>query len=168
LEVQKDFNTLITAFAVLRRSRHAKLVILGEGSLRDKLEAQAFRLGVADDILMPGFQSNPYAWYATADVFVLSSVHEGFGNVLVEAMACGTPVVSTDCPSGPAEILENGRYGRLVPVSDPISLAKAIKEQLDAVQDLNLVRARAREFSVEAAVDAYIKLIHEIVSESYT
>ena len=110
---------------LVRRQRPARLVIVGEGPdaqatrrRRAELEALATELGIADDLALPGYAANPFAWMARAGVFVLSSNHEGFGNVLPEAMACGCPVVSTDCPSGPAEILENGRWGRLVPVGD--------------------------------------------------
>jgi glycosyltransferase involved in cell wall biosynthesis len=111
---------------------------------------------------MPGFMKNPFAYMTRARVFVLSSVDEGFANVIVEAMACGTPVVSTDCPSGPSEILDGGRYGLLVPVSDSKALAAAIEQQLDQPTPADLLRARAREFSVEASADAYLRLVKEL------
>ena len=125
LSAQKDFPTLIRAFATLRATREARLVILGGATADGKTEirqqdlvALAEGLGVASDICLLGFMSNPYAYMARSKVFALSSAWEGFGNVLVEALACGCPVVSTDCPFGPAEILEGGRYGRLVQVGD--------------------------------------------------
>ena len=107
---------------------------------------------------MPGFVSNPEGWMRAADLFVMSSAWEGFGNVLVEAMACGTPVVSTDCPSGPSEILEGGKWGRLVRVGDPAALAKAMSEALDDPSPPD-VRQRAAYFSVDRAVDAYLSLL---------
>src|SRR5690606_26042131 len=109
LSPEKDFPTLIRAFSLLRRRRPARLAILGEGGQRAELQAQIDALEHGRDVLLAGFQTNPYAWMGRAAVFVLSSRWEGFGNVLVEAMACGTPVVSTACPSGPEEILEGGR-----------------------------------------------------------
>jgi glycosyltransferase involved in cell wall biosynthesis len=109
--------------------------------------------------MMPGFVADPYPYLEKADVFVLSSAWEGLGNVIIEALLCGTPVVSTDCPSGPAEILENGRYGRLVPVGDPDALASAIAEALRSPVDRGLLRRRGAEFSVERAADQYLALL---------
>jgi PAS domain S-box-containing protein len=114
---------------------------------------------IADDVDVPGFVPNPLAYMARAAVFVLSSTWEGFGNVLVEALACGCPVVSTDCPSGPAEVLDHGRYGRLVPVGDEAAMAEAILATLDAPPDPVLLRARARMFSVDQALDRYLGLL---------
>lgn len=162
LEKQKDFATLLRAFAGVRRLRPARLVLLGEGSLRPLLQQLAEELGVVDDLSMPGFVSNPFAYLSRASVFVLSSTHEGFGNVLVEAMACGTPVVSTDCPSGPSEVLEAGRYGPLVPVGDAEALAAAIAAQLDHPTPSDQLRTRSSAFTIEASGDAYLKLIEEL------
>lgn len=164
LEPQKDFATLFNAFARVHRKRHVRLILLGEGSLRASLEHLAQTLGISGDVLMPGFMENPFAYLSRSSVFVLSSIHEGFGNVLVEAMACGTPVVSTDCPSGPAEILGGGRYGPLVPVGDAEALATAIETQLDHPTPVDLLKARAREFSVEAAAAAYLELSERVVA----
>jgi glycosyltransferase involved in cell wall biosynthesis len=125
LAPQKCFETLIGAFAQLRRRIDARMIILGEGEERARLEDLAQRLDVDSAVDMPGFVPNPYPYMRKASVFVLSSGYEGFGNVLVEAMACGTPVVSTDCPSGPAEILENGKWGRLVPVGDSAAMSRS-------------------------------------------
>ena len=108
---------------------------------------------------LPGFVLNPYAYMARAAVLAVSSAHEGFCNVLVEAMACGCPVVSTDCPSGPAEILDGGRFGRLVPVGDDRALAAAIAGTLDAPRDPNRLRMRARFFSLDRAVEQYERLL---------
>lgn len=128
---QKDFGTLLEAFAIARHSRAARLVILGEGSQRAALEETARRLGIADDVDLPGFCPNPYPAMAAADVFVLSSAWEGSPGVLIEAMSCGTPVLSTDCPSGPRQILDGGRWGRLVPVGDAQAMANGLVDAVD-------------------------------------
>lgn len=156
---QKDFPTLLRAFARVRAQRNVRLVVLGEGSRRADLERQARELGVADDVSLPGFVANPYAHMARAGLFVLSSAWEGFGNVLVEALACGCPVVSTDCPSGPAEILEGGAYGRLVPVGDDAALASAMLATLDTPPPAARLQARAADFTVERAARSYLALL---------
>lgn len=155
---QKDFSTLIEAFARLRRSRPVKLVILGDGPLRGTLRKQAEALGVADDADLPGFDPNPFGAMRACDVFVLSSRFEGLPGVLIQAMACGARVVSTDCPSGPREVLEDGRWGRLVPVGDAPALADALAAALDDTNPPN-VRSRASAFSADAAVDAYARAL---------
>jgi glycosyltransferase involved in cell wall biosynthesis len=126
LEQQKDFPTLIHAFAKVRQMQTAKLVILGSGREEKKLLSLVNELKLNEDVAMLGFVDNPYAYMAKSAVFVLSSAWEGFGNVIVEAMAVGTPVVSTNCPNGPEEILDNGKYGELVPVGDSQAMAEAI------------------------------------------
>lgn len=159
---QKDFPTLVTAFARLRAERPLRLVILGEAQAearRERLLEQAARLGVGDDVALPGLVQNPYAYMARAGVFVLSSAWEGLSGVLVEAMACGCPVVSTDCPGGSAEILEDGRYGPLVPVGDPEALAGAIRSVLDAPRDSERLRGRAAAFDVDSSVARYLELL---------
>ncbi len=128
----KDFISLVRAFARLRQRRACKLLILGEGPERAGIEEQARDLGLAEDVELPGFVLDPIPWMARADVFVNTSCYEGFGNVLIEALAAGTPVVATDCPSGPAEILAGGRYGPLVPVGDVSALTEAIDSVLTA------------------------------------
>lgn len=163
LNEAKSFDVLIRAFAHLRQGRAARLVILGEGELRTLLEAQVEASELTgDDVQMPGFKNNPYAWFARCALFVLSSHREGLPGALIEAMACGAPVVSTDCRSGPAEILEGGRWGCLVPVGDERALTRAMGEVLDTPQDqLPDVRLRARDFAQERAVDAYLNLLLE-------
>jgi glycosyltransferase involved in cell wall biosynthesis len=154
---QKDQQTLIRAFAKVRSRRVCRLIILGEGEKRATLAALAERLGVGSDVLMPGFVTNPYSWMRKSALFVLSSKFEGLPTVLIEAMQCGTPVISTDCPSGPAEILENGRWGKLFAPGDVDALARAIDDALNGkfVAD---VRRRASDFSTETAVSRYVAL----------
>ena len=164
MHVQKDFPTLLRAFARLRAERPARLIILGDGELRAELAALAETLGIGKDFEMPGWASNPLAHMARAQLFVLSSAWEGFGNVVVEALACGCPVVSTDCPSGPAEILDGGRHGRLVPVGDDQALAVAMAATLDTPPDPNQLRERAGVFSVDAAVEKYRDLIERVAT----
>lgn len=159
LKPQKDYPNLLRAFRLLLNSMPARLLILGEGGLRDELERMVRDLGLSDHIRMPGYISDPYSHLVHADLFVFSSAWEGLGNVIIEALACGTPGVSTDCPSGPAEILENGRFGRLVPVGDPVALALAMKEALAADHDREALRRRGAEFSVERAADQYLALL---------
>jgi glycosyltransferase involved in cell wall biosynthesis len=164
LHPQKDFATLIRAFARVRSGRPARLVILGAESSGDsahiaELRALPARLGVADDVDLPGFTPNPIAYMSRAATFVLSSLHEGLGNVLIEALACGTPVVSTDCPSGPREILDHGRFGALVPIGDDDAMAAAIQTALDDPVSTELLRSRAELFTVERAVNRYLELM---------
>ncbi|MCP3870704.1 MAG: glycosyltransferase [Gammaproteobacteria bacterium] len=155
----KDFPTLLRAFARVRRRMHVKLVILGEGSLRRKLVGLSESLGVAEDVALPGGVENPYPWMSEASIFVLSLAWEGFPGVLIEAMACGCPVVSTDCLSGPAEILNNGEYGSLVPVGDDGALAEAIVSTLKSPGHTAERLKRAAEFSVDHSVDAYLEFM---------
>lgn len=166
LTMRKDFQNLIRAFAVVRRQRSVRLVILGEGVQRGELTSLARELGVYSDVDMPGFVDNPLAWMSRASVFVLSSICEGLPGVLIEAMAAGCPVVSTDCPSGPAEILQNGRYGSLVPVGDTLSLAGSIMTTLDCPHEGELLRARAAYFSVPKAVDEYLEVLTEAAGKN--
>lgn len=158
---EKDFQTLIKAFALARKKLSMRLIILGDGDERPLLRTLAQTLKVKDDVDFPGFVKNPYAYMSKAAVFVLSSAWEGFGNVLVEAMALGTPVVSTDCPSGPSEILEHGRYGRLVPVGDAESLATAIIHTLRGPVPSEKLRKKAKEFSVNRIAHKYISILHD-------
>jgi glycosyltransferase involved in cell wall biosynthesis/SAM-dependent methyltransferase len=156
LAPQKDHATLIKAFALLPKGMNAKLVILGEGPLRAELEALVTQLKLDGRVLLPGFMMDPYPWFRSADLFVLSSLWEGFGNVIVEAFECGLPVVSTNCPSGPAEILEDGRFGKLVPVNDSAALAAAIVESLNGSHDSAALIRRAQDFSVRKISDEYL------------
>jgi glycosyltransferase involved in cell wall biosynthesis len=160
LKPQKNQALLISAFARLRRLRpDAKLMLLGEGELLDALNAHAEREGVGDRVLFPGFTPAPAPYMASADLFVLSSDYEGFGNVLVEAMSLGVSVVSTDCESGPSEILGHGRYGRLVPCGDPDALADAMDASLRAPTDPALLKEQAERLSGAASVEKYLELM---------
>lgn len=152
----KDFPTLIRAFAHLRQERPARLLILGEGADRPALEALVAELGLGEDVALSGFVDNPYAYMARASVFALSSKSEALPTVLIEALACGCPVVSTDCPSGPAEILEGGQHGALVPVGEPAALAAALRQALDAPPDKDRLRARAEAFSLAKITRDYL------------
>lgn len=163
LTQQKDHETLLLAFKKVREECEVNLLILGEGEERPFLEALVSKMNLQNDVSMPGFVNNPYPYMSNADVFVLSSRWEGFGIVIAEAMACGTPVVSTDCPSGPAEILENGRYGKLVPVGDSDAVAEAILETLSHPPDVSASVERAMQFSVENSAIKYIELFRELV-----
>lgn len=153
----KDYPTLLRAFALLRQDRTARLMILGEGEERAALESLIVELGIEDDVGLPGFVDNPYAYMRAASVFALSSRWEGFGNVLAEAMACGTPVVSTDCRHGPAEILENGRLGRLVQPADFEGLSVAILSVLDNNQVVSV--RKANRFSACRIMKRYERVI---------
>jgi glycosyltransferase involved in cell wall biosynthesis len=164
LVAQKDFGTLLEAFAIVRRSRAARLLILGEGPDRPALEAAVERLGLADDVALPGFVPDPAAYLAHADLFVLSSRYEGLAVVLIEALACGCPVVSTDCRTGPDEILEGGAHGRLVPVGDAAALAAAMAATLDAPPPRAALVRRGADFSLEAIVPRYAALFDRVVA----
>ena len=159
---QKDFFTLIRAFALVRQQRPARLVILGEGEQRPQLERLIRELNLEADVSLPGFADNPYAYMANASVFALSSKFEGFGNVVAEAMATGTPIVSTDCPSGPAEILDGGTYGKLAPIADPPALAKAILETLDDPLPAAVLKRRSLEFSTDRVIDQYMEVLERM------
>jgi glycosyltransferase involved in cell wall biosynthesis len=160
LKEQKDYPTLLAAVKKVRDSGTAvSLLILGTGPLQSDLEEQRRALGLEDHVHFGGFVTDPGPFYRAAGLFVLSSAWEGFGNVIVEALAAGTPVVSTDCCYGPAEILANGRYGRLVPVGDDTALAEAICHSLVANHDLDALRARAADFKPEKIGKEYLKVL---------
>lgn len=159
LQPQKNFSLLLKAFSIASARTDARLVVLGEGPERSSLEEQARSLGIADKVSLPGFVHDIYRYYAFADGFVLASDWEGFGNVLVEAMACGCPVTSTDCPSGPREILDNGRFGILVPPGDPDAMAEGILAMLGSSPAKAMLQARAREFSVGAKAREYLDVL---------
>lgn len=158
LTEQKDYPTLLRAFALLRQDRTAKLIVVGEGEDRTRLETLASELAIAADVEFVGFKQNPFAWMAASDLYVLSSAWEGLPGALLQAMACGARIVSTDCRTGPDEILENGRWGRLVPVGDPGAMAAAMNAALDDVSSPD-VRTRAEAFRPEYAIAAYAGIL---------
>ena len=155
---QKDFATLISAFARVKKTHNVRLIILGEGDQREELKTLVEQLELEGCVSMPGFVDDPYSYMKAASVFVLSSRWEGFGNVLVEALACGAPVVSTDCPSGPSEILEEGRWGELVPVGDATKMASAICQTLDATEH-PVASQRALSFHVDKIAEKYMDVL---------
>ncbi len=159
LTQQKDFPTLLRAFAEVRKRRGVRLIIFGEGPQREALEALVQDLGLGGSVSLPGFAQNPYAAMRRAALLVLSSRWEGLPTVLVEAMACGCPVVATNCPSGPDEILEGGRWGPLVGVGDVQALADAIAGALDQPISKDALRERATAFTYDRSVDAYTALL---------
>jgi glycosyltransferase involved in cell wall biosynthesis len=156
---QKDYPTLFRAFSLIRHKRPVHLVILGEGRLLSELKKLATELNIAEDVDFHGFATNPYCFMARCSVFVLSSAWEGFANVVAEALACGAQVVSTDCKSGPKEILANGQYGQLVPVGDNIALADAILEALDHPLSKDFLRQRGRSFTAATAARQYLDAV---------
>lgn len=155
LDVAKNFALLINAFNKVVEEQDARLLILGEGSLRDELQTQINTLGLQEKCELVGFVDNPYKYMKHADAFVLSSDFEGFGNVIVEAMAVNTPVVSTNCPSGPSEILEDGKWGTLVPVGDVDALANAMLDVINNPPSVDLT-VRANHFTTEKAAANYL------------
>jgi glycosyltransferase involved in cell wall biosynthesis len=159
LTAQKDFPNLIRAFALVRKKRDARLVILGEGEERPALKELMRSLDLERHVAMPGVLRNPYAYMKRAALFALSSAWEALPTVLIEALACGCPVASTDCPSGPREILQNGRLGRLVPVGNAETLAEAILAGLQGGFPNVATEVDLRPFTFEAATDAYEQLI---------
>ncbi len=158
LEAQKDYPTLLQAFAQVVQVRPARLLILGEGEQRPVLEQMVRSLGLERWVSMPGFVSNPFPYMRRASVYVLSSRFEGLPNALIQAMACGCPVVSTDCPSGPREILDEGRYGHLVPVGDANALAQAILEVL-AGKGKTVPPEWLQQFEESRVVAQYLQLL---------
>jgi glycosyltransferase involved in cell wall biosynthesis len=158
LAAEKDFSTLIHAFAQVRQRRPARLVILGEGEDRAVLEALIRQLGLEKDVSLPGFVDNPYAYMIRASLFVLSSKAEALPTVLIEALYCGLPLVATDCPGGTREILANGRYGQLVPVGDLTALTQAMLTALDR-QLPSMSQEAWHLFELEVVVSQYLKVL---------
>ncbi len=157
----KGLDVLLKAFHLISDTSKAHLVVLGEGPLKSQYKSMVREMGLDDRIHWAGFQDNPLPWIREASVLALPSRHEGLGNVLIEAMACGTQVVATDCPSGPTEILEGGKYGQIVPVEDPEALALAMLRSLKGTfhVDPEILKARAEEFTVEKAAREYMEVL---------
>lgn len=169
LHPAKDFSMLLEAFARVRESMDVRLLILGEGPERELLEKKCQLLKINDYVEMPGFVKNPHSYMRQAKLFVMSSAYEGLPTALIEALVCGCPVVSTNCASGPSEILENGKYGLLVPVGDAAALSKAIIKSLknynDGLLKVALFKKKKQSnFSTTQAVNSYKKLISSVLA----
>lgn len=158
LTKQKDFPTLIHAYAKVLQNQPARLLILGEGPDRAELETLVRQLGLEDTVAMPGFVENPYAYMSRSALYVLSSRWEGLPTVLIEALYCGAPVIATDCPSGPREILADGQHGQLVPVGDVAALARAMESGL-AAKTPQPTKESWHPFTLEAVVNQYVQLL---------
>jgi glycosyltransferase involved in cell wall biosynthesis len=166
LAVEKDYPTLIRAFYLLRQKRSARLLILGEGSERAGLQALVAELGLGQDVELAGFAANPYAFMRQSAAYALTSTFEGFGNVIVEALALGCRVVCTDCPTGPTEILHGGEFGRLVPVGDSVAMAEAL---LQAVEEGSLPQTKSlarhlQQFEIPDVTAKYLHLFADMTS----
>lgn len=159
LSPNKGFIELIDAFALIRDDTKLNLVILGEGVDRSRLEERVRKLSLGNRVFLPGAVNNPYSWMANAKLFVSSSHFEGLSNVIIEALACGCPVVATDCFTGPKEILKNGRYGELVPVGDSTAMAKAIQRALEKKHDRQALKKRAMDFHADGIIDQYLEVL---------
>lgn len=159
LKREKNQLLMVEALALLPASLNAALVILGEGPMRAELEARIAALGLGEQVLLPGYVVDPAPFYRAADLFVLASDYEGFGNVLVEAMSAGLAVISTDCPVGPAEILEGGEFGALTPCGDAAALAVAVREALARPADPARQKQRAAQFAEDVAVERYLAMM---------
>ena len=158
----KGFDDLVNAFALLRSNRPARLILIGEGPEESNLKQLIESHGLEGDISMPGFVSNPYVYFRRSSIFVLSSLWEGLPTVLIEALACGTRIISTDCPSGPKEILENGQWGALVPVNDIFSLAEKMSNLLDQPKPQTNSSAW-KKFTIGNSTKEYETLINEML-----
>jgi len=158
LSQQKDFGTLIKAFSLVRKHHPCRLMILGEGNKRAELESLISDLDIANDVSMPGFQSNPYAWVKHASVFVLSSLWEGSPNVLTEALAIGIPSVANLCPSGPDEVLQDGKYGELIPMQDHEAMSEAIINILKSPLPAETIKQAVDEYRVEISAKRYLAI----------
>lgn len=160
LEPQKNYPLMLDALRIVAGKRPVHLIILGEGSLRESLETQAKKLDIDGIVDFHGFDDNPYGYFSHSSCFVMSSDYEGLPTVMIEALACGCPVVSTDCPSGPREILDDGKYGKLVPMHDAEALADAMLLTISGERvGQKELRNRAAAFSVQSAVERYVKLL---------
>jgi glycosyltransferase involved in cell wall biosynthesis len=162
LSPEKDHRLLLRAMTLLPTQRRWRLAVIGEGPERPALEALTRSSGLSDRVTFTGYAGDPFAWMMRANLAVCSSVYEGLGNTVIEALACGTPVVSTDCPYGPREILENGRYGTLVPVGDAPALAAAIDSVLDHPVDRARLMRRGLDYTAERAAACFLELTADL------
>jgi glycosyltransferase involved in cell wall biosynthesis len=167
---QKDHRTLLNAFAKIQQKVKSRLVILGEGPLKNTLLEQAKKLNISNKVFFLGFQENPYIYFNQSDLFVLSSIHEGFSHVIAEALATGTPVVSTDCKSGPSEVLDNGKYGLLCEVGNSSEMAEKIMKRLSMSEEkrkeiVDLGFQRAKFFDAKQIVKNYERIFLQTINE---
>ncbi|HEX4411830.1 MAG TPA: glycosyltransferase [Xanthobacteraceae bacterium] len=162
LSPEKDQATLIRAVALLPAALPWRLAMVGDGAERANLETLARKLGIADRVIFAGHVADPFPWMRRARVAVCSSVYEGLCNAIIEALACGTPVVSTDCPYGPVEILQRGRYGTLIPIGDAAAMAAALEAALLEVQDRAALMARGRNYTAARAADRFLEILAEL------
>ncbi len=156
---RKGFDSLIRAFAILKRKKPARLFLMGKGRGKEKLEKLCRELGLENDVEFAGYKENPFPFLAGADLFVQPSRYEGFGMALLEALALGIPVVATDCPSGPREILQDGRFGRLVPVEDHEAMADAMQESLSSPSDPEYLLQATNPYSLDRVTDRYLDIL---------
>jgi glycosyltransferase involved in cell wall biosynthesis len=165
----KRVDLLVEAFAAIRARIESRLLIIGAGPLEGWIRQQVDARGLAPHCALVGYRANPLPYVRRSDVLVLPSDHEGFGLVLVEAMACGTQVVATDCPHGPAEILGGGKYGQLVRCGDADALAMAIIRVLsgDSVVPVGSLLERSRDFTLEISCEAYLRLVGRVTGRSH-
>jgi glycosyltransferase involved in cell wall biosynthesis len=162
LSLQKNFSDLLKAFSLLKNKQDYRLIILGEGPELEKLMQASRDLHIQDYVDFPGFVENPYSILARADVFVLSSKWEGFANVIIEALACGVPIVATNCPGGPSDILENKSFAKIVPMSDPSAMSNAIEEMITVRKNKEEIIELARMYDIQEIAQQYIDLINEL------
>ena len=163
---QKDFSTLIKAFSLVVKSVQCRLIILGEGPEMPLLKKLAFNLGIEGDVDFPGFNLDPFSYMKRAKVFVLSSLWEGFPNALIQALACGCPVVSTNCPYGPSEILAGGKYGKLVEVKDHNRMAKEIIETLKSKNSFENTEFWLQKYNYENILSQYQEVIFNEIAKN--
>jgi glycosyltransferase involved in cell wall biosynthesis len=164
LSAEKNQHTILRAMALMPPERRWRLAIVGDGPDRAALEAFARSNGLAERTVFTGYVSDPFAWMMRASVVVLSSIYEGLPCVLMEALACGTPVVCTDCPYGPRQILQDGRYGTLIPVGDPAAMAAAIAAALDQVPDRRSLMRRGLDYTAERAATRFLEIVDELAA----
>jgi glycosyltransferase involved in cell wall biosynthesis len=162
LSPEKDQRTLLRAMTLLPPNTNARLALVGDGPERPALEAFTQRHGLADHVVFAGHVADPFAWMMRARVAVCASIYEGLGNAIIEALACGTPVVSTDCPYGPREILQGGRYGTLTPVGDAAAMASAIEVALAAQPDRAMLMARGVQYTPARAAERLLEIVADL------
>jgi glycosyltransferase involved in cell wall biosynthesis len=162
LSPEKDHRTLLRAMKLLPADRRYRLAIVGEGPERPALEALARQYGLAEQTIFTGQVADPFVWMMRARLAICSSVYEGLCNAIIEALACGTPVVSTDCPYGPREILQGGRYGTLTPVGDAAAMATAIAEAMQRIPDRGALIGRGLQYTAAAAAERFLEIIADV------